>query len=282
VSRSNGLSFETSVTTGISSSDIMLMGDIDGDGLKDLIYPSGGTWHYRLHAGARPDLLGSVTDGFGNVTSFAYASLAQDAYSKYATAGFPEQEYGGTGAVVSRITRPDGIGGTYYHSYWYYGGRTHLQGRGFEGFAARRTLDSRNGVYAYEYFPRNPAMSEYTLTDQKMIDELEKGRERLLSSSSSEGLMRVLRRRLQSITPNVYVLRWIPEQREDLYDVLVDGATVAHVEISRRNPDEETVFETWPVEEYRRTRKSLTKPERRKLELALQLARSLNATHNRQ
>lgn len=125
-------------------------------------------------------------------------------------------------------------------------------------------------------------MSEYTLTDKKMIDELEKGREQLMSASSSEGLMRVLRRKLQSITPNIYLLRWIPEQGEDLYDVLVDGATVAHIEIPRRNPDQETVFETWPVEEYRRTRKTLTKPERRKLELALHLARSLNATLNRQ
>jgi hypothetical protein len=125
-------------------------------------------------------------------------------------------------------------------------------------------------------------MSEYTLTDKKIMDELEKGREQLLSGSSSQGLMRVLRRNLQSITPNVYVLRWIPEQGEDLYDVLVDGVTVAHVEISRRNPDQETVFEAWPVNEYQRNRKTLTKPERRKLELALQLARSLSSARNRQ
>lgn len=125
-------------------------------------------------------------------------------------------------------------------------------------------------------------MSERTLTDKKMIDELERSREKLLSGSFSQGLMRVLRRKLQSITPNIYVFRWVPEQGEDMYDVLVDGATVAHIEIPRRNPDQETIFEAWPVEEYRRTQKTLTKPERRKLELALQLARSLNAIHNRQ
>lgn len=124
-------------------------------------------------------------------------------------------------------------------------------------------------------------MSEHTLTDKKMIDELEKGREQLLSGSSSRPLMRVLRRNLQSITPNVYVLRWIPDQAEDLYDVLVDGVTVAHIEISRRNPDQEAVFEAWPVNEYQRTLKTLSKPERRKFELALQLARSLNTTPNR-
>jgi hypothetical protein len=125
-------------------------------------------------------------------------------------------------------------------------------------------------------------MVEYTLTDKKVIDELERAREQLLSGSSPKGLMRILRRRLQSITSNVYILRWIPEQGEDLYDVLVDGATVAHIEIPRHIPAQETVFESWPVEEYRRTRGTVTKPERRKLELALQLARSRNAIHQRE
>jgi hypothetical protein len=117
-------------------------------------------------------------------------------------------------------------------------------------------------------------MTHHTLTDKKMIDELERSREQLLSDSSSHALVRVLRRRLQSITRNIYVFRWIPEQGEDLYDVLVDGTTVAHVEIPRGDPDQEALFEVCPVEEYRQTRQSLTKPERRKLELAVQLARS--------
>jgi hypothetical protein len=114
-----------------------------------------------------------------------------------------------------------------------------------------------------------------------MIDELEQGRKQLLSASASEGLIRILRRKLESITRNVYVVRWIPEQGEDLYHVLVDGATVAHVEIPRRSPDREPLFVTWPVEEYRRASKAFTKPERRKLELALELARSLNEAQNR-
>jgi hypothetical protein len=126
--------------------------------------------------------------------------------------------------------------------------------------------------------PRYPAMSEHTLTDKKMLDELERSREQLLSGSSAQGLVRVLRRKLQSITRNIYVFRWI--QGEDLYDVLVDGVTVAHVEIPRRDPDQEAIFETLPVEEYRRTRKNLTKTERRKLELALQLAQSFKVTYN--
>lgn len=48
-------------------------------------------------------------------------------------------------------------------------------------------------------------MSERSLSDQKMFDEIEKGREQLLSASGSEGLIRILRRKLESITPKVYV-----------------------------------------------------------------------------
>lgn len=88
--------------------------------------------------------------------------------------------------------------------------------------------------------------------------------------------LRILRGKLASITPNVCIVRWVPEQGEDLYDVLVDGVTVAHVEIPRRAFDQEPVFVTWSVEEYLRASKAFTKPERRKLELAVQLARCLN------
>jgi len=41
------------------------------------------------------------------------------------------------------------------NSIHYYGARVHRQGRGFEGFRARRTHDSRNGLYAYEFLHRS-------------------------------------------------------------------------------------------------------------------------------
>lgn len=122
-------------------------------------------------------------------------------------------------------------------------------------------------------------MSDHSLSDQKVIEQLERSRDQLLSGDSASDLVRVLRRKLQSITRNVYVLRWVPEQAEDIYDVLVDGVTVVRVEISRVTPGQETAFESWTVEEYRSNRKALTKPERRKLELALELARSLRNRH---
>jgi len=109
-----------------------------------------------------------------------------------------------------------------------------------------------------------------SLTDKRMIDELERGRELLLSDPSSHKLLSSLRRKLQSVTRNIYVVRWIPEQTEDLYDVLVDGTSVVRVEVPRDARTAEVVFEKFGVEEYLNRR--LTKPDRRKLELALGLA----------
>jgi len=54
----------------------------------------------------------------------------------------------------------------------------------------------------------------------------------------------------EEFDPGWRVLRWT-RAGEDLFDVLVDGATVTHIEISRRNPGQETVFEARPVEDYR-------------------------------
>jgi hypothetical protein len=86
-----------------------------------------------------------------------------------------------------------------------------------------------------------------TLTDKRMIAELEMGREQLLLGPSSRKLLSSLRRKLQSITRNLYVVCWIPEQAEDLYDVLVDGTTVVHIEVPRDARSDEVVFEKFGV-----------------------------------
>lgn len=116
-------------------------------------------------------------------------------------------------------------------------------------------------------------MAQQTLAEQALIAELEGERARLLADESARGLLQVIRRRLRTTTNNLYLVRCIPEQRENLYDVLVDGASVAHIEI-RRGEVQETVFELSSVEAYQRRAMSLTKTDRRKLEVALQLARA--------
>jgi hypothetical protein len=98
-----------------------------------------------------------------------------------------------------------------------------------------------------------------------------------LTEHSSRSLLAALRRLLQSITPNLYILKWISEQGEDLYDILVDGTTVARIEIPRGRNDGQQMCRTMTVEEYIREQPSMTKPERRRLEVALNLAISGNS-----
>ena len=115
-------------------------------------------------------------------------------------------------------------------------------------------------------------MTPRRLSERRMIEELEAGREHLLSAPYSRRLLSLLRHRLLSITRNIYVIRHITEQREDLYDILVDGTTVVHIELPRDASSTEIVFEKSSVKEYLEANRQMTKPNRRKLELALKLA----------
>ncbi len=148
--RSTGEAISAPVSTGQSaSSSAAFTGDADGDGLLDLIYVrTDGTLAYRLHAGMAPDLLTTVTDGFGNFTTFSYAPLARySLYTKLSTASFPTQEYAGPLQVVTNLQSSNGLGGSWqWQSYYYEGARRDLQGRGFLGFAFRSWVDGRDGT----------------------------------------------------------------------------------------------------------------------------------------
>ncbi|BBB99315.1 hypothetical protein DXU06_08055 [Bradyrhizobium elkanii] len=115
-------------------------------------------------------------------------------------------------------------------------------------------------------------VARLSLSDKLTIAELETGREHLLLEPASQRLLMSLRRRLQSITQNIYIVRHISEQAEDLFDVLVDGKLVVHIELPRDARSEEVVFKIFGVDEYLNTRTHLTKIGRRRLKLALELA----------
>lgn len=171
VARSTGIGVASSlVSTGITSgSNVWFVGDFDGDGQDDLGLVALDTGGYplavNLHkSGAvRPDLAISFVDGLNTQQSLSYEPISQENYSKCsgaasncATAQYPEVDYQGPLYVVNQFTASDGTGGTYQEQFWYYGARSQVQGRGFEGFYARRTNDSRdydgqNHLYRYDY-----------------------------------------------------------------------------------------------------------------------------------
>jgi RHS repeat-associated protein len=134
--------------------------NLTGDGQDGLIGWNGTSATYYLHSGSGspPDLLTSVSDGYGNSASSTYVSLAQHNYSQYTDATYPDQNYIGPMYVVSQATFSDpssSSGGTYNQTFWYLGAWTNLQGRGWEGFFATQTVDSRNSLYDFKYFERS-------------------------------------------------------------------------------------------------------------------------------
>jgi RHS repeat-associated protein len=154
VYRSLGSAAATGVATGITASTgqwITL--DRDGDGESDLAFSDAAASNAiktGLHNGAAtpPDLATTITDGWGVYATAAYAPITQSSlYTKYNAAVFPESDFQGAAYVVSRATQPDGIGGSFYNDFSYFGARIHRQGRGFEGFEKTQSWDSRNGLY---------------------------------------------------------------------------------------------------------------------------------------
>jgi len=134
--------------------------NLTGDGQDGLIAWTGTSATYYLHndPGAPPDLLTSVADGYGNSVSPTYVSLSQNNYTESSggDATYPYADYIGPMYVVNEalFSDPSSTGGTYNQTFWYYGAYVNLQGRGFQSFYAKRMIDSRNGLYYFQYYER--------------------------------------------------------------------------------------------------------------------------------
>lgn len=160
VFRSLGDGFATGVSTGIAFTNNMggiSPVDVNGDGLKDFAYwdiANSNKWSVRLHNGVMPDLLTSVTDGFGMTTSFSYAPLTTANYTKGTTAQAPEQDYRGSLHVVATVTSATAITSpsTFTKTYEYRGARMNLLGRGFLGFSEILLQDSRNNLWEHSTY----------------------------------------------------------------------------------------------------------------------------------
>jgi RHS repeat-associated protein len=157
----------TPINISAPTSTAWFVWDRDGDGLADLgevnLANNANTITYYPHnaAALMPDAVSSFTDGFGMNQSVAYVPISQSNYTKCtggssgcAASGFPEQDFQGPLYVVSQVTASDGTGSSFTSGFWYYGATLNLQGRGLDGFYARRVQDSRTGIYSYGFFNR--------------------------------------------------------------------------------------------------------------------------------
>jgi len=150
--------------------------DINGDGLQDLVWvdPSTSTLRYQLHAGVQPELMTTVTDGYGNATSFNYQPTSSGNCTTANDGTIPPLNTGlrrslTTHYVVCGLTTNDGIGGNYTLSYGYSNPTDNVQGRGYVGFERRTVTDSRTGTAHQEnYYQTFPhiGMVAYALDTQ--------------------------------------------------------------------------------------------------------------------
>ena len=142
VVRSTGTSLLPALDSGLAHGGptTTAVGDLDGDGLEDLVTRSGTRAAYRRHVGMVPDLLLSATDGFGVMARFRYAPLTQPGVHARGSGGaYPQQDLQDSRQVVTSLSVSDGGGkgtlsGT---SYQYRGLRRELTGRGDAGFQGR-------------------------------------------------------------------------------------------------------------------------------------------------
>lgn len=138
----------TSIPALSALSGVLFPLDVDGDGLDDLgmwIDGSGGGITYALHnaAGTPPDLVRSITDGYGVTIQPSYTSTAQSSYTK--SSGLTSAAYKELSRpvnVVGQVTQSDGAGGAYTSTYSYTGAVESLQ-RGFAGFQSISVSDNR-------------------------------------------------------------------------------------------------------------------------------------------
>jgi hypothetical protein len=160
-------------------------GDFNGDGLTDLYlnfsqsdgraYESETTEPPYLwtSVGPMPGPLARVTSGLGVETLITYRpSTDASVYTRDSganAADYPIVDTQPPMQVVSRVERPDGIGGTKVSTYHYKGAKVDLTGRGFLGFREMTETDEQTGITQtsefYQYY-------QFTLTKKSQTREL--------------------------------------------------------------------------------------------------------------
>jgi hypothetical protein len=142
-----------STSTGIAtgSPGQVVVGDINGDGLTDLVVAFGSATQLSfknfIANPPYPDLLTAVTTGLAASTSFTYQPLTSSSiYQKDTTSVYPIFDTQGALYVVSRVDAANGVGGTLSSTYHYAGGKSDINGRGFLGFRQIAVTDLQTGI----------------------------------------------------------------------------------------------------------------------------------------
>ncbi|MBI4597113.1 MAG: glycohydrolase toxin TNT-related protein [Candidatus Omnitrophica bacterium] len=146
------------VFTQTSTSDVLQIGDFNGDGLMDfaVFNTTSGSTQLALSQGVALDLLTNVANGLGGTTTLAYQPSTQLSNTRLP---FITQ-------VVNEVTIGDGLGHTYRTTYQYDGGVYDAPTKEFRGFAAATVVDAENNTTRTtflqdEHEKGRPAQSEF-------------------------------------------------------------------------------------------------------------------------
>lgn len=128
--------------------------DLNGDGISDFYSANGSSIYVNLSSGIFPDLVTSVTNGFGVSTSIVYKNQTDNTvYTRGASGGYPNIDVQNARALVASKTTTDGLNGTVTTTYKYGGDRLNLEGRGQLGFAWTESNNTKTGlVTSVDYY----------------------------------------------------------------------------------------------------------------------------------
>ncbi len=143
----------------------VVMADVDGDGIVDLVQArDGSTNAIHLAVGPFPDLLSHAVSALGETTDIAYSSSA--AFDN--TGGDSIQDLTTVLQVATSLTRGDGRGNTFHSSFSYAGG---LQlDRKLRGFANATVIDPRGVTQNLQFFQDEPRIG--LIASAQTIDTL--------------------------------------------------------------------------------------------------------------
>ncbi|MEE9357300.1 toxin TcdB middle/N-terminal domain-containing protein [Candidatus Vondammii sp. HM_W22] len=148
------------------------LGDVNGDGIADRIIAARWEVKVELANPGDPDRLLGITDGLGNQTKLVYSRLTDTGiHTLTGSPVYPVRHLRSPTYVVTAVDVEDGLGGTRRAAYKYGGGKVHLHGRGFLGFAWMQTTNEQTGIVTKtDYRQDFPYAGRVSRTEQRLAD----------------------------------------------------------------------------------------------------------------
>lgn len=148
------------------------LSDLNGDGLLDIAYANSSREQSHINEGGMPDLLVSITNGFGSSIEVNYQPLTNaDLYEKLGDAAYPYSDVTGPAYVVASYQTTNDLGSENLITYSYKGAKAHVAGRGFLGFEEITTEDVAAKTRVVELYETHyPQVGQRVLSTKQVKD----------------------------------------------------------------------------------------------------------------